>query len=309
MCVEGKSMRKKYHHSAYYYAYHYGWTYSEARTYTGKYLDMHTYRPRMRERPDGEWNSKDWFKYQSSPKEFDSTFNPLMLLACAAVDIGIAMRDTVSKLADPVERDRMKRELMRDLRRIRRPFYYAREVERRRELAIARRKINRRRTTSPMPTPEDLLKAWDERKTSREAMIRLGGMIHDLECYVDNYLKIDENGKVVGRNRGIRGWLRDNMPELSPKYKTLMRYKALAVRLRQVTETKDPKPTSKLLKKPYHEAVKTILADERPVFSHVFGALEYMLAPETVMLDAPKVQNARPKGGRRRCKARRRAKT
>ena len=210
MCVEGKSMRKKYHHSAYYYAYHYGWTYSEARTYTGKYLDMHTYRPRMRERPDGEWNSKDWFKYQSSPKEFDSTFNPLMLLACAAVDIGIAMRDTVSKLADPVERDRMKRELMRDLRRIRRPFYYAREVERRRELAIARRKINRRRTTSPMPTPEDLLKAWDERKTSREAMIRLGGMIHDLECYVDNYLKIDENGKVVGRNRGIRGWLRDN---------------------------------------------------------------------------------------------------
>ena len=135
MCVKGNSMRKKYLHSAYYYAYHYGWTYSEARTYTGKYLDMHTYRPRMRERPDGEWNSKDWFKYQSSPKEFDSTFNPLMLLACAAVDIGIAMRDTVSKLADPVERDRMKRELMRDLRRIRRPFYYAREVERRRELS------------------------------------------------------------------------------------------------------------------------------------------------------------------------------
>jgi hypothetical protein len=28
------------------------------------------------------------------------------------------------------------------------------------------------------------------------------------------HLKIDENGKVVGRNRGIRGWLRDNMPEL-----------------------------------------------------------------------------------------------
>ena len=50
-------------------------------------------------------------------------------------------------------------------------------------------------------------------------MIRLGGMIHDLECYVDNYLKIDENGKVIGRNRGIRGWLRDNMPELSPKIK------------------------------------------------------------------------------------------
>ena len=263
----------------------------------------------MRERADGEWNSKDWFKYQNSSKEFDSSFNPLVLLACAAVDIGIAMRDTVSKLMDPVERDRIKRELMRDLRRIRRPFYYAREVERRRRLAIERRKINRRRTTASMPTPEELLKAWDERKTSREAMIRLGGMIHDLECYVDNYLKIDEDGKVVGRNRGIRGWLRDNMPELSPKYKTLMRYKALAVRLRQVTETKDPKPTSKLLKKPYHEAVKTILADEKPIFSYVFAALEYMLAPETVMLDAPKVRKELRKGNERRSKVRRRAKT
>ena len=302
-------MRKKYEHSAYYYAYHHGWTHSDARTYAGKYFDMHTYRPRMRERVDGEWNSKDWFKRQNSSKEFDSTFNPFILLACAAVDIGIAMRDTVCKLADPVERDRIKRELMRDLRSIRRPFYYAREVERRRQLAIERRKINRRRTLSPMPTPEELLKAWDERKSSREAMIRLGGMIHDLECYVDNYLKIDEFGKVIGRNRGIRGWLRDNMPELSAKYKTLMRYKALAVRLRQVTETKDPKPTSELLKKPYHEAVKTILADERPVFSHVFGALEYMLAPETVMLDAPKVRKEHRKGKARRSKARRRAKT
>ena len=300
-------MRKKYEHSAYYYAYHYGWTYSEARTYAGKYLDKHTYRPRMRERADGEWNSKDWFKRQNSSKEFDSTFNPFILLACAAVDIGIAMRDTVCKLADPVERDRIKRELMRDLRSIRRPFYYAREVERRRQLAIERRKINRRRTTASMPTPKELLKAWDERKTSREAMIRLGGMIHDLECYVDNYLKLDEFGKVVGRNRGIRGWLRDNMPELSAKYKTLMRYKALAVRLRQVTETKDPEPTSKLLKKPYHEAVKTILADEKPIFSHVFGALEYMLSPETVMLDAPKVRKEQRKGKDRRSKVRRRA--
>jgi hypothetical protein len=47
--------------------------------------------------------------YKIPPKEFDSTFNPLLLLACAAVDIGIAMRDQVKKLADPVERDRIKR--------------------------------------------------------------------------------------------------------------------------------------------------------------------------------------------------------
>ena len=290
---------KKYEHSAYYYAYRYGWTYSEARTLAGKYLDQHTYRPRMRQRPDEEWSSKEWFKWRNASKEIDSTFNPILLAAFAAVDIGIAMRDTVRTIADPVERDRMKRELMRDLRRVRRPFYYAQEVERRRSLAIERRKIRRRRTTAPMPTPESLLKAWNERKSSREAMIILGGMMHDLECYVDNCLRFDESGNVIGRNGGIRGWIAENVPELLPKYKTLMRYKALAVRIRQATETKDPKPTSKLLEKPLHKVVKTILADKEPVFSRVFIDLEYLLSPATVMLDAPK----------RREEKRRRAKT
>jgi hypothetical protein len=280
--------RKKYGHSAYYYAYHYGWTHSEARTLAGWYLDQHTYRPRIHKHPVEEWSDKDWSKWRNQTKEFDSTFNPFLVLVFAAVDIGIAMRDTVSIIADPVERDRMKRELMRDLRRVRRPFYYAQEVERRRVLANERRKIRRRRTTAPMPTRDELIAAWNERKSSREAIIRLGGMLHDLECYVDNCLKFDKKGNVIGRNGGIRGWLSDNVPELMPKYKTLMRYKALAVRLRQVTETKDPKPTSKLLVKPLHKAVETILADEEPVFSRVFIALEHMLSTQTVFLDVPK---------------------
>ena len=185
------------------------------------------------------------------------------------------------------------------MRRVRRPFYYAQEVERRRSLAIERRKIRRRRTTAPMPTPEVLLNAWNERKSSRKAMIILGGMMHDLECYVDNCLRFDEAGNVVGRNGGIRGWIADNVPELLPKYKTLMRYKALAVRLRQATGTKDPKPTSKLLVKPFHKAVATILAEEEPVFSRVFSMVEHMLMPQTVFLEAPK----------RREKKRRRRKT
>ena len=291
--------RKKYEHSAYYYAYRYGWTYSEARTLAGKYLDQHTYRPRMRQRPDEEWSNKEWFKWRNASKDPDYTFNPILFAAFAAVDIGIAMRDTVRTIADPIERDRMKRELMRDLRRVRRPFYYAQEVERRRSLAIERRKIRRRRTTAPMPTPEVLLKAWNERKSSRKAMIILGGMMHDLECYVDNCLRFDEAGNVVGRNGGIRGWIADNVPELLSKYKTLMRYKALAVRIRQATETKDPKPTSRLLVKPLHSAVVTILAEDAPVFAHVFATVEHMLAPATVMLDAPKRREEK----RRRVKA------
>jgi hypothetical protein len=291
--------RKPYEHSAYYYAYHYGWAYSEARTYAGKYLDEHTYRPRMRKRPDGEWNTKDWFKWRNSSKEFDTTFDPMLLAVLAAVDIGIVMRDTVRSLVNPAERKHKKQELMRDLRRVRRPFYYGQEVERRRLLAKERRKIHRRRTTAPMPTPEDILTAWNARKTSRSAMIILGGMLHDLECYVDNCLKFDDVGNVVGRNGGIRGWLSDNLPELLPKYKTLMRYKALAMRLRQVTCTKDPMPASKLLAKPLHNAVAKILSDKAPVFAHVFAMVEQMLSSAAAMCDAPQ----------RRDKKRRRAAT
>ena len=130
-------------------------------------------------------------------------------------------------------------------------------------------------------------------------MILLGGIMHDLECYVDNCLRFDEYGNVIGRNGGIRGWLKENVPELSPKYKTLMRYKALALRLRQATDTKDPKPTSKLLEKPLHNVLATILAEDEPVFSRVYAAVEHMLLPQTVMLDAPK----RREEQRRRSKA------
>ena len=72
-------------------------------------------------------------------------------------------------------------------------------------------------------------------------------MLQDLECYVDCALRFDGNGNVVGRNGGIRGWLREFLPELSPKYKTLMRYKSLARRLRQAVDVRDPVPVDTLL--------------------------------------------------------------
>lgn len=305
--------RKPYRHSAYWYAYHYGWTYSESTTYTGWYLDLHTYRPRPSDRPRGEWTEKDWRKWRNTSKVPDSNFNPLLFGVCIAADIGIALRDQVSKLADPIERNRIKQEFMRDLRKIRRPFYYARETERRRRLAEERRKISRRTTTAAMPTPEALLAAWNARKTSREAMIRLGGLLQDLECYVDNRLRFDERGEVVGRNGGIRGWLRECLPELSPKYKTLMRYKALAVRLRQATDTKDPKPTAALLEEPRNKLVASLLTDSDPAFSRLFAAVDEMISPETVFLDETRIpdkaHSAKAVGALRICRGRRRSGT
>ena len=263
--------RNEYGHSAYWYAKKGGWTHSEHPTLTGQYLDIHG--------------------YLGSPGPSHLDINPLLVGVLAAVDMGRSLRETLRRIADPVERDRIKREFLRDIRRLRRPVYYARETERRRQLAAERRKVARRRTTAPMPTPEDLRDAWAHRKDSGEAMIRLGGMLHDLACYVDSCLKFDADGRVVGRNGGIRGWVRACVPELEGKYKTLMRYKAMAMRLRQATGTEDPVPTAALLDGTRRsEVVEELVAEAKPVFAHAFAALEWRLDPETVFLDKPSLR-------------------
>ena len=210
---------------------------------------------------------------------------PAVIAFTLTYDIGVAAAGLAKRLADPEERMLMAAELRRNLRILRRPLYYARETERRRRLSAERRKLRRRTTTAPMPTPEGLLELWNRRKESKADMIRLGGMLQDLECYVDNCLRIDGDGKVVGRNGGIRGWLAENLPELSAHYKTLMRYKAMAIRLRQATGTKDPKPTSALLDEtPRYEVVDEILEDFRTTFSSLEETLAWRLDAELVFL-------------------------
>ena len=135
-------------------------------------------------------------------------------------------------------------ELNRLQRRSYRARYYARDNERRRRLAAERRRIARRQTLAPCPTPEEFLAAFERRAESVEARIRFGGMVHDLECYVDNCLRYDEHGEICGRNGGIKEWIARNLPQLNGRYKTIMRYKALAKRLRQAAGIADPVPTA-----------------------------------------------------------------
>ena len=129
----------------------------------------------------------------------------------------------------------------------RRPRYYAAENERRRALAAERRKIRARATTNACPTREAILEAWNRRKDSHEAAIRFGSMLEDLECYLDNSLRRSEDGVIIGRNPGIKGWLCDNLPEIYEKYTTAMRYKAAAKKLKQVVELADPMPADVVL--------------------------------------------------------------
>jgi len=105
-----------------------------------------------------------------------------------------------------------------------------------------RRKIHRRSTLSPQPTPDDIRRAWLTADSSVRGIIAFGALIHDLECYVDNSLGFDEYGNIVGRATGVQGWLRDNVPELAARYKTIMRYKSIAKRCRQYLQIEDPQP-------------------------------------------------------------------
>ena len=134
--------------------------------------------------------------------------------------------------------------------RLRRPLYYARERARREALAEERRRTGGRRTTNPCPTREEILEAWVHRRDSHAAAVRFGSLVHDLECYVDNTLLRDENGAIVGRRGGVKAWLQVNIPALYVRYTTVMRYKAMAKKLRQVVGLADPVPAEAVLAGP-----------------------------------------------------------
>ncbi len=128
-----------------------------------------------------------------------------------------------------------------------RPAHYEVEKARRRAMAAERRRITMRTTVNPCPSKDELLEVWQHVRDSKESLIRFGSMIQDLECYVDNSLRFDGTGRIVGRNAGIKGWLRENVPEMADHYTSVIRYKAAAKKLRQIVGLADPIPVSAVL--------------------------------------------------------------
>ena len=128
-----------------------------------------------------------------------------------------------------------------------RNIHYEAEKVRRRAMAAERRRVARRITTNPCPSAEELLEAWRHVRDSKESLVRFGSMMQDLECYVDNSLRFDPSGRIVGRNAGVKGWLRENLPEIAEHYTSAMRYKAAAKKLRQIVGLMDPTPVATVL--------------------------------------------------------------
>ena len=133
------------------------------------------------------------------------------------------------------------------VKRLRRPTYYERERERRRKLAEARREIRRHHTLNPKPTFDAIRAALRVAHGSPEDAIRLGSLLEDLECFVDNTLIHDAQGQIVGRRGGIKRLLQREAPDLFEKYSTIMRYKAMAKRFRQACGAGEPVPPATLL--------------------------------------------------------------
>ena len=109
--------------------------------------------------------------------------------------------------------------------------------------------IRKRRSLNPIPTAEQIEMQWRVTRENRTPIekARLGAMLAALEGTVDNALLRDDFGNIIGRNPGLRGWLKEHCPHLSPHYKTLMRYKALADKMQEVYGLDDPLPATLLL--------------------------------------------------------------
>ena len=133
------------------------------------------------------------------------------------------------------------------VKRLRRPTYYERERERRRKLAEARREIRRHHTLNPKPTFDAIRAALRVAHGSPEDALRLGSLLEDLECFVDNTLIHDAQGQIVGRRGGIKRLLQREASDLFAKYCTIMRYKAMAKRFRQACGSGEPVPPAMLL--------------------------------------------------------------
>ncbi len=95
----------------------------------------------------------------------------------------------------------MRRKIDQHLHHLRRPSYYETERARRLGLTEQRRRIRQRTTINARPDAGQLREAFIHARDSVGNMIRLGSLMEDLECYIDNSLIFGEDGKIVASEK------------------------------------------------------------------------------------------------------------
>ena len=104
------------------------------------------------------------------------------------------------------------------------------EIRRRNRLAAPSPSTPSLRST---PTPAELEADCETSPRTLAIRLRLGSRLADLEPTLDRGLqRKSKTGRIRGRAPGLKGYITDT--RLSVSYRTLMRYKLLAVRIRQL---------------------------------------------------------------------------
>jgi hypothetical protein len=114
-------------------------------------------------------------------------------------------------------------------------------------------RIHEKRPASPSlrgtPTPKELSADWADQPRSLTTCLRIGSRLADLDSTLDHTISrtILPSGKTVFRARpgGMKGWLADHRVRVG--YSTVMRYKKLVQRLRQVLSLDDRIPLEWLI--------------------------------------------------------------
>ena len=109
-------------------------------------------------------------------------------------------------------------------------------------------RIHEKRPAAPSlrgtPTPKDITVPWSSSPRTLRDRLRLGSRLADLDPTLDHTIARTTlpNGKTMFRSRpgGMKGWLEDR--RVGVPYSTVMRYKKLAQRLRQVLALDDRLP-------------------------------------------------------------------
>ena len=109
-------------------------------------------------------------------------------------------------------------------------------------------RIREKRPSSPSlrgtPTPQEIAADWADQPRSLETCLRIGSRLADLDSTLDHTILRTTLpcGKTVIRSRkgGMKGWLEDHLVDVG--YSSVMRYKKLAQRLRQVLALDDRIP-------------------------------------------------------------------
>ena len=108
-------------------------------------------------------------------------------------------------------------------------------------------RITRKTSVDGPPSPAEIRAAWAASRGSLEGKLLAGTLLSNLEPVVDQSYIRDEDGTIVGRRAGIKGWLDENCPDMLPHYKALMSYKALADKLRMALGVEEPDTLSSVL--------------------------------------------------------------